>query len=221
MPKSIVTTFFALALIISGGASAAAGAMPSLKEGVNYTKVVPAQPTDAKPGQVEVVEFFWYGCPHCYALEPYVRSWLKNKPKFIKFKRVPATLNKFWKPDARAFYVEKSLGILHKAHDAFFDAIHKNNRQDLMTDENAIAQFFTKYGVSAKTFKNTWDSFDLDTKVRHATAMAERYRIKGVPTIAINGKYLTGAGYQINESDIMKAATELAKREHRAEMGKK
>src|SRR5512142_2169703 len=138
-------------LLVSGAASAD---MSSFTEGVNYVAVTPAQQTDVKPGQIEVIEFYWYGCPHCFALEPYVEAWEKSgKPANVVFKRVPAAMkgSEFY-VDAQATFVAEILGVGEKIREPFFNAIHLDGNDALRTDKDAIRDFFGKYGVKPADF---------------------------------------------------------------------
>lgn len=185
--------FFAAVLLASAlgvTACAAAAEQPQFRQGENYHLVVPVQPTDADRNQVEVIEFFWYGCPHCYAFEPYLENWLKQKPENILFKRVPAIANPAWEPQARAFYTAKALGALGKLHEAIFDEIHA--RHHFLRTEQDFKQLFVRNGVDGQQFEAAWDSFAVDMKLKQAAVLAARYRVLGVPTIVIGGKYSTG-----------------------------
>ena len=191
---------------------------PTFQEGVNYKAMLPAQPTDVAPGQVEVIEFFWYGCPHCNALEPALESWLKTKPKNVVFKRIPvaAAWGEQMDIDGRAFFTAQVLGIGDKIHTPFFDAIHKEGQGELRTDKDAIRAFFGKFGVAPKDFDAAWDSFGVQAKMSQAANMEQRYGLEGVPTIIINGKWRTGAGYQMTNPDTMKCVQFLVDKESAA-----
>jgi thiol:disulfide interchange protein DsbA len=158
-------------------------------EGFEYKKVTPAQPTVSE-SKVEVVELFWYGCPHCYAFEPELSKWVKNKPDYIEFVRIPAIFRDNWMPHARAYYTAEALGVLDKTHAAFFDAVHK--KKHALQTEKAIGDFFVGQGVKREDFKKAWDSFVVQTKVKRAASMTKRYGIVGVPAMVVNGKYRTG-----------------------------
>lgn len=161
-----------------------------IKEGQNYRRVVPVQPTDAGPGQVEVTEFFWYGCPHCFAFEPYLENWLSHKPDNVLFKRVPAIANPAWEPQARAFYTAQVLGVLDKVHKPIFNEIHV--KRHFLNSEQDFETFFEHYGVSRQDFENAWNSFAVNTKLKQSKVLEQRYHILGVPTIIVAGKYSTG-----------------------------
>ncbi len=188
----------------------------SFVQGVNYVKVDPAQATDAKPGQIEVIEFFWYGCPHCFGVEPYLQAWLKTKkPANVVFKHVPAAMpNSEFYTDAQAYFVADILGVEDKIHEPFFNAIHLGDQEALRDDKNAIKDWFAKNaGVSPQDFDNTWDSFGVQTRMTQAQKLADRYGIQGVPTFIVNGKWMTGAGYQMDYPTVMKCVDFLVQQE--------
>lgn len=158
----------------------------NFQAGTDYVVVEPAQPTD-NPGKIEVMEIFWYGCPHCYDFEPYLSAWLDNEPEDVAFVRLPAVLNRQWEVHARAYYTAEALGVLDEIHKPLFDALHKDNRR-LMTDEQ-VMQFFSEHGVSPETYQSTARSFAVENKLRRAAILPSRYGITGVPAVIVNGKY--------------------------------
>jgi thiol:disulfide interchange protein DsbA len=158
---------------------------------VDYELVSPAQPT-ANPAKVEVIEVFWYGCPHCYRFQPYINAWARTKPDNVDYIRLPAVLNENWAIHAQAYYTEEALGVTDKIHADLFDAIHRDKRR--IDSEKSLQDFFVAHGVSADQFRNTFHSFAVDSKVQRARQMTQRYGIDGTPSIIINGKYRTGPG---------------------------
>ncbi|MGH8398313.1 MAG: thiol:disulfide interchange protein DsbA/DsbL [Gammaproteobacteria bacterium] len=216
-----MNTFRTLAiglLIASLFASSATLAATSFTEGVNYVPVSPPQPTTVQPGQIEVIEFFWYGCPHCFAFEPYVDAWLKHKPANVVFKLIPAawTGGEHMDIDGKAFYTAQALGLEPKIHNPLFNAIHVQNQYALMTNQDALQEFFAKYGVSKQQFDSTWNSFGVQLKMNQALQTLTRYGIQGVPTFVINGRWMTGAGYQMAPADAMKCIEFLVQKEEAA-----
>lgn len=139
------------------------------------------------PGKVEVREFFFYGCPHCYDAEPVVDDWLKIKPGDVDFVRTPVLFIKGGEPLARAFYVAEAKGLGDTMHKPMFDAIHKH-REPLFTVP-ALAVFFKKYGVDNDEFNELYSSFGVSVRTRQADTLAREYKITGVPAFAVNGKY--------------------------------
>jgi thiol:disulfide interchange protein DsbA len=193
------------------------GQLPAGKwvAGTNYKVLLPAQPTDVAPGKVEVLEFFWYGCPHCYALDPYLQSWLKNKPGYIEFKRVHVTWGEVHREHARLFYTLQALGKLDELHGKVFDEIHQaHDELYVQGDEKAtLAQqqrFAKANGISETDFANAWNSFGVQTNVQKADEMGRRYKVEGVPTIVIDGKYVTDVGMAGNQQNVIQIIDDLA-----------
>ena len=159
-------------------------------EGIDYQAITPALPT-ANPAKVEVLELFWYGCPHCYKFEPYLNKWLEKKPDYVEFIRMPAIFRESWVPHARAYFTAEQLKIKDKIHADFFHAYHEKKRP-LMTRADVQA-FFADHGVSKQDFEDAWFSFPVQSKLKRAINMTQRYQIKGVPSLVVNGKYWTSA----------------------------
>ncbi|MGZ5052050.1 MAG: thiol:disulfide interchange protein DsbA/DsbL [Methylobacter sp.] len=195
MLKKITQTSFAILLLAFSALLKA--------ESTGYETLSPAQPTH-DPNKIEVIEFFWYGCPHCYSFEPALEAWVKNKPKNVEFIRQPAVFSDLWGKHAKAYFTAEALGVVDKVHADFFDAIQ--NKKDHLETEEQLAKFFAAHGVSETDFHNAYNSFLVDAKVRQASATAGRYGITGVPAIIINGKYKTNgplAGSQEKMIDVM------------------
>jgi len=182
----------------------------TFKEGEAYKVLPQAQPT-TNPNHIEVVELFWYGCPHCHKFEPYIDKWLKTKPDNVDFIRMPAILREEWSLHARAFYTAETLGILDKIHKPLFDAIHVEKRY--LFSEDALMQFFQEFGVSNEDFRNTFHSFAVDSKVRRARQMSKRYMAMGTPAVVVNGKYLTGPGMAKGFDNLIKVVDFLVAKE--------
>jgi len=158
---------------------------PLFQEGKDYVRVSTPVPP-ATPGKVEVVEMFWYGCPHCYDLEPVAEEWLKRKPENVVFMRVPVAFGATWEPGARAYYAAEALGVLDKLHPALFDAFHKRRK---LSTEDELATFFAEHGVDQEAFRKAYKSFQTETQLRRGNQLAQRYGLKGVPAVIVNGKY--------------------------------
>ncbi len=153
------------------------------------TELNPAQPVDAA-GRIEVLEFFWYGCIHCYNLEPKLDTWLKTLPKDVEFRRVPAVLSERWAHDATIFYTFDALGVLDKLHRPFFDAIHRDR---LRTDTPALNTWLEKQDIDPKKFADTAKSFGVQGKARRAARLTTEYKVDGTPAMAVHGRYTVGA----------------------------
>lgn len=190
MFKSIL---FAASLAIAALLPLSAGAQgkaPAPAKGVNYVELNPVQPVDTA-GKVEVIEFFWYGCPHCYNLEPLIDPWMKKLQKDTVFKRVPAIFNEQWGVAGRVYYTLESLGEEERVRRQLFDAIHKENLK--ITDESAMLAWVGKHGIDGEKYKAAYRSFTVETKLRRAAQMTQSFHLSGVPTFAVQGKYIAGA----------------------------
>ncbi|HSN18764.1 MAG TPA: thiol:disulfide interchange protein DsbA/DsbL [Gammaproteobacteria bacterium] len=183
-------------------------------QGIQYEAVKPAQQTDVKPGQIEVIEFYWYGCPVCNALEPYVEGWEKQLPANVVFKRVPAAWpNTEFYVDAQAIAVADVLGIGEKIREPFFNAIHEDGEVALRTDKDALRQFFAKFGIKPADFDAAWDSAAVKARLIAYQKLADAYDISGVPTLIVNGKWKTGAGHMMPPSQVMDCVNFLIAKE--------
>ncbi|MGD8559065.1 MAG: thiol:disulfide interchange protein DsbA/DsbL [Gammaproteobacteria bacterium] len=185
-------------------------AAPTYKEKIHYERVLPAQPTTTDD-KVEVVEMFWYGCPHCNALEPYVKRWEKKMPAEAKFVRMPAIFRPMWELHARAYYTAEILGVLDKTHSAMFAAIHQQKRR--LDTQEALQKFFAEHGVSKEDFDRVFRSFAVEAKIRRAKDMSQRYGIQGVPALVVNGKYRTGAKLAGGNANIFRVVNFLVAKE--------
>jgi thiol:disulfide interchange protein DsbA len=166
-------------------------AQSSPVEGTDYVELKPAQAVDT-PGRVEVIEFFWYRCPHCYALEPELEAWVKRLPRDVQFKRVPGVLNEDWAVDARIFYALESMGEVDRVHRALFDAIHKQGGVRLRGDAFAkwVAEWLGKQKVDMAKYDAALHSFSVESKLRRAAQMASAYKLDGVPALTVQGRYV-------------------------------
>ncbi len=156
--------------------------------GNEYRLLSPPQATDS-PGKIEVIEFFWYGCPHCYNFEPLLESWVAKLPKDVQFRRIPAIFNDEWGRGARAYYALEAIGEIPRLHKAVFDAVHQSTRLNV-GDEGALSAWLAKNGVDAKKFGAAYHSFTVDGKVKRSQQLTQAYKIEGVPTLAVNGQYV-------------------------------
>ena len=175
-----------------------------------YTAITPAQPTQTA-GKIEVLEIFWYGCPHCYAFEPYLQQWLSRKPDNVEFRLMPGILNNNWVPHAKAYYVAEKLGILDKIHQQLFDAIHKDKRNIFSDDD--VKEFFIKQGVDGNKFSEIYDSKELLEKLRQAFELQRGYQVNGVPAVIINGKYHTSPSMARSYDNLLKVMDYLVDKE--------
>ena len=205
--KSMTRWFSTLlvSLLLTGPLTAA-----EYSEGKQYLRLANPQPTSASD-KIEVVELFWYGCPHCFELEPHIQQWLETKPDDVVFVRMPAVLGPRWELLAKGFYTAELLGVDDRLHKALFEALHEKKQK--INDEAALQAFFVNHGVSAEDFRNTFGSFAVSVKSNNAKAMTRRYALTGVPTIIINGKFSTGGRQAGSNANIIKVVDYLVAQE--------
>ena len=203
-------------------ASAAAASGGPWQDGVNYTRVVPAQPTNVAAGQVEVLEFFWYACPHCYALEPTVQAWLKSKPAYITFTRVPSEWNEGHRSLAHLFYALEAMGKLNDLHSEIFKEIQVAGDPLIGPDPNNVASaeraqlaFIKKMGLSEADFEKAYQDMNVQTSMQRADQLAQRYRVTSVPMFVVNGKYTTDVTQAGGPEKLMSLISDLAAQEHK------
>jgi len=207
-----------LALVLLVPALALAQTKISPDDVIEYEPVVPPMATSTGE-QIEVIELFWYGCPHCYRLEPYIERWLEHKPDNVAYVRIPAIFpnRPVWENHARAFYTAEVLGVIDTIHRPLFDALHALRRK--LNDEDALAVFFAEMGVDEAEFRKTYRSFAVDGKVRRAKDLTRRYGINGVPSLIVDGRYRSGPALAgtyartmpVIDALVQKAAAERAK----------
>ena len=160
-------------------------------DGIHYTEINQVSPL-TNTGKIEVVEVFWYRCPHCYNFEPKIEKWLETKPDDVEFVQVPGVLARNWTALAKVYYAAQALGVEEKMHPIIFRHIHK-----LHNKINTVSQaepLFVANGVSVDDFRKKIRSFSVNTKVGQAKALGRKYGIKGVPTVIVDGKYRIDSG---------------------------
>jgi thiol:disulfide interchange protein DsbA len=166
-----------------------AGAQGGPIEGTHYVRLSQPLPVQAAAGKIEVIEFFWYGCPHCFQFDPMLERWLKHAPPDVAFRRVHVAFAAPYRAHQRLFYALESLGREAQVHDRIFNAIHQQ-RQSLDTPE-AMADFLAANGLERAQFLATYNSFGVQAKCQEASRLAQAYKIDGVPALGINGRYFT------------------------------
>ena len=187
------------------------------KEGQHYIRMVPSQPTMGGADKIEVAEFFWYGCPHCFSFEPTINDWAAGVPASVRFVRIPVVWNTVHELHARLFYTMEVLarnGTLADGetfHNTVFQEIQ--TRGNRLTSEDSIRRLFERFGVDADAFNSTWKSFEVDQKLRVAKDLGRRYSIQGVPAVVVNGKYRTGGAEAGSYDAVPDVLDELITRE--------
>ncbi len=183
--------------------------------GTNYHLITPAQPTNVDPGQVEIIEFMWLGCPHCYEVNPYVEAWKKKLPAYVKFKQEHVTWDAQRLPHARLFYTIQALGgdtdaLVVKA----FEEIHRKGNPLMAGNEANTERVQTDFavtnGVNAAAFKREYNGFAVNTSLQRANQLVRSYRVDQVPTFIVNGKYRTDVGDAGGPAQLTQLLTDLA-----------
>jgi thiol:disulfide interchange protein DsbA len=186
----------ALSFLVALLAFASAGAAWS-QAGPPYSMLTPAQATDGS-GKIEVIEFFWYGCPHCYALEPAVNAWLKTAPKDVVFKRIPAFPSDSWGQGASMYYTLEAMGLLDQYHQKVFDAIHRDKVN--FANKSSRDEWLKANGIDAVKYAEVEKSFAVVSRLARARQLTASYKVDSVPRIIVNGKYVT-SGEQAGGAD--------------------
>ncbi|RKJ97195.1 thiol:disulfide interchange protein DsbA/DsbL [Alicycliphilus denitrificans] len=205
-------------LSVASAATAAALGLPvatpalaqarQFKEGKDYVKLGKPVATEAQAGKVEVIEFFWYSCPHCNTFEPSFEAWLKAAPKDLQVRRVPVAFNASFVPQQKLYYALEGMGKLPELHARVFRAVHVE-RQALNKDE-LIFDWIAKQGVDVAKFKEVYGSFTVANQVRKASQLQEAYQVEGVPSMGVAGRYYTDGTMAGNMQNVLQVVEYLA-----------
>jgi thiol:disulfide interchange protein DsbA len=191
MRNLILSAVLAGVSLFGATASVHAEDIQAGKQYVELTSPVPV----AQPGKIEVVELFWYGCPHCYQFEPTIKPWAEKLPQDVHFVRIPAMFGGLWNIHGQMFLTLEAMGAEAKVHDAVFAAIHREGKKLATPEEQA--EFLAAQGVDKNTYLSTFNSFAVKGQMEKAKKLAMAYQITGVPVLVVNGKYrfdLSSAG---------------------------
>jgi len=220
------TTTAVAAAVAANTPALPAGDLKDWKAGTHFTEYSKAQRVSAPPGQVEVTEAFWYGCGVCYSLEPQVEAWNKEKPDWIKLRRLPVVWNEVTREDARLYYTIEGLGLVDTLHPAVFREIHTKNRPftvvrggsvDLAATEKAARDFLLANGVSADDFAKHYRTFSTENKLRQAATLTRDYAFVHTPMMAVHGKYQTDIKMAGGVANMFRLVNDLAARERGAD----
>ena len=162
--------------------------MPAIASAQGY-EVIEGPRLGDDPDVIEVTEFFWYGCPHCYRFHPHIQRWKQSRPADVAFRHMPAILSPRWELHAKAFYAASIMDVLERFHGSMFDAIHRDGRS--MDSASAIGGFVASLGIDGERFVATMESFAVDTRIRRAKSLQRAYGITGTPTVVIDGRFRT------------------------------
>lgn len=181
-----------LTVLVAGFLFAGAAGAKSFQEGVQYVPIQP-QPPAAGGDQVEVIEFFWYGCSHCKAFEPSVKRWLGNKPDDVDFLQIPVLFGGAADLHAQMFYALEAIGELERMHDKLFHVMHVEDRK--LRSRAEVDAFLAENGVDMAAFGEAMSSFAVAAKVNRARTLMRRYGVRSVPTMVVDGRYRSGTGF--------------------------
>lgn len=184
-----------------------------IEAGKQYVELSSPVPVSV-PGKIEVVELFWYGCPHCYQFEPTLNPWAEKLPEDVNFVRIPAMFGGLWNVHGQLFITLESMKVEHQVHKAVFDAIHKEGKK-LATPEE-MAEFLATQGVDKDAFLKAYNSFAVKGQMEKAKKLAMAYQITGVPTLVVNGKYRFDISSSGGPEQTLKVAEHLIEKERAA-----
>ena len=194
------------------GMTAQAADVP-LEAGKTYVELANPVPV-SEPGKIEVVELFWYGCPHCYSFEPTINPWVEKLPSDVNFKRIPALFGGPWDAHGQLFITLDTMGVEHKVHNAVFNAIQKEGKR--LTKPEDMADFVATQGVDKAKFLETFNSFAVKGKMAQYKDLAQKYGVQGVPTMIVNGKYRFDLGTSGGPEQTLNVADQLIAKERAA-----
>jgi thiol:disulfide interchange protein DsbA len=225
LANRICALLLGLAIVSGAGTAWAAAAPVKDKE---YALIDPQQqPLEGSNSKrVEVIEFFYYGCPHCYDLQPALKAWLKNAPKDVEFRRVPTVFRESWLQLTRTYFALESIGVLEKLHDDVFNMIHKNNVN--LGDKQMLLEWAKSKGVDTKKLGDAYDSIAVQTKTQRSVQLTRAYGITGTPSVVVGGRYLTGPSMTLNAdnsinyqrfAEVLNSLVEMARSAPQAKKG--
>jgi len=208
MRNLILSAAFASLSLLGLGAHA-----EGIEAGRQYVELSSPVPV-SQPGKIEVVELFWYGCPHCYQFEPTLNPWVRQLPEDVHFVRVPALFGGLWDAHGQLFITLESMGVEEQVHKAIFDKLHGNPKQ--LTNAEEMAEFLATQGVDPDKFISTFNSFAVKGLMAKAKQLAKSYQITGVPVLIVNGKYRFDVGSSGGPNETLQVADFLIQKERSA-----
>ena len=174
-------------------------------------ELLPTPQRTASVDKIEVIEFFWYGCPHCFQFEPHIKEWIENKPENVEFISMAPPLNPAWKVHSQAFYAAEVLGVLDQFHEEMFNAIHRDKKP--MRKPKDVGKLVDSLGLDGDKFVKTMKSFNVDAKIRQSLQKAKDVNISSVPTVVVNGKYLTSGQLAGSYPNLINVINQLVAQE--------
>ena len=204
-----------LSAVLAGASlfGAATAHAATYEAGKHYTELSTPVPV-AKPGKIEVVEMFWYGCPHCYHFEPVLNAWAKKLPADVNFVHVPAMFGKLWQTHGQLYLTLESMGVESQVRADVFKAVQEEGNR--LTTPEEMADFLVKKGIDKDKFLSTYNSFAIKGQLEKARKIGMAYQVTGVPAMIVNGKYRFDIGSAGSPEDVVKLADFLIEKERAA-----
>jgi protein dithiol oxidoreductase (disulfide-forming) len=178
------------------------------KAGTDYQVLDPRAAVEAPAGKVEIVEFFWYNCPHCNAFEPQLQTWVQKLPKDWVLRRVPVAFQDSFAPQQRLYYALEAMGLVEKLHTKVFAAIHAEKKN--LSTADAIVEWVSQQGVDKAQFVQQYNSFSVATKITKATQLQNAYKVEGVPALGVAGRFYTDGSMAGNMQRALQVVEALA-----------
>ena len=213
-----LSRLFAVTLLFAGLSLQSFFTYAEPQPGKEFALVNPPQPVETGK-KIEVLEIFWYGCPHCFDLEPLLNTWVKKLPGDVTFRRMPAVFRDNWIPMAKAYYTLEALGALEKSHANLFNAIHVQGLDP--SNDNTLFDWAAKQGIDRKKFTDTYQSFSIQSKVMRAKQLTREYGINGVPALIVDGKYMTASSMTGGHEGLFTTVDYLIAKARKEHSGKK
>ncbi|MBX8483391.1 thiol:disulfide interchange protein DsbA/DsbL [Pseudomonas cichorii] len=213
--RNLIISAALVAASLFGMSAQAAAPIEAGKQYVVLNSAVPV----SEPGKIEVVELFWYGCPHCYAFEPTINPWAEKLPEDVNFVRIPAMFGGAWDAHGQLFITLDTMGVEHKVHAAVFNAIQKDRKP--LTKPEDMADFVATQGIDKAKFLETFNSFAVKGKIAQYKELAKKYEVTGVPTMIVNGKYRFDLGSSGGPEATLEVADQLIAKERAAAQASK
>ncbi|AVS69311.1 disulfide bond formation protein DsbA [Paracidovorax avenae] len=178
------------------------------KEGKDYTRLAKPAPTDAPAGKVEVIEFFWYSCPHCNAFEPTLEAWIKTAPKDLVIRRVPVAFNSSFAAQQKLYFALEGMGKLPEVHAKVFRAVHVEKLP--LAKDDQIFEWIGKQGLDVAKFKEVYNSFTVSNQLRKAAQLQDAYGVEGVPSMGVAGRFYTDGTMAGSMQNVLQVVEYLA-----------
>jgi thiol:disulfide interchange protein DsbA len=214
MSRRVVVRYLSCCMLAWYALLAQGEDVPPARANVDYRLIEP-QPVQSG-SRIEVIDFFWYGCPHCYNLQPALEEWLKRIPPDVAVRRIPAILRDNWAPHARIYYTLESLGELERLHQAVYHGYHVQELH--MSKPDVMAQWAERHGIAREKWTQAYTSAEVTQKVERAKNLTVDYNVQGTPSLVVDGRYLTSPAMARSEQRMIPILKDLVRiaREHRA-----